>query len=282
MKDGLHEPFHDPVENIQVGAHEIDFKVMDEGIDGAACGLVGTNGKGLCGIEKRGRGIERRIAEEGLLPGFDIVDYAKAVHIRPRAGYGRDGHDGQKFFHLRPASEKIPAGAIVKNSGACQLRAVCDAAAAHGEEHVYVFVPADSGSAVYCRMPRVGFHAAHFKKRQTGGFDLFQDGGIERRRFQPLAPVDEQNAAAVLRELSTQFLNLVVFEKNVSRNVVFEIRVVHEVFLLSKGLLWPVLSPQREIRHPVPEKECLILSLFVQDCVGMLRWTSRKTLPPGA
>ena len=81
-------------------------------------------------------------------------------------------------------------------------------------------------------MPRVGFHASHFKKCQTGGFDLFQDGGIERRRFQPLAPVDEQNAAAVLRELSTQFLNLIV-----SRNVVFEIRVVHEVFLLSKGLL---------------------------------------------
>ena len=32
MKDGLHEPFHDPVENIKVGAHEIDFKVMDEGM----------------------------------------------------------------------------------------------------------------------------------------------------------------------------------------------------------------------------------------------------------
>ena len=99
----------------------------------------------------------------------------------------------------------------MKNSGTCQLRAVCDAAAAHGKEHVYVFVPADSGRAVYCR--------------------------IERRRFQPLAPVDEQNAAAVLRELSTQFLNLIVSEINVSRNVVFEIRVVHEVFLLSKGLL---------------------------------------------
>ena len=87
MKDGLHEPFHDPVENIKVGAHEIDFKV-NEGIDGATCGLVGTHGKGLCGIEERGRGIERGIAEEGLLPGFDIVDYAKAVHIRSSAGYG--------------------------------------------------------------------------------------------------------------------------------------------------------------------------------------------------
>lgn len=125
----------------------------------------------------------------------------------------------------------------MKNGRARQLRAVRDAAAAHGEEHVDVFVAADSGRAVYCRMPRIGFNAAHFKKRQTGGFDLIQDGSIERRCFQPLAPVDEQNPAAVLREFGAQFLNLIVSKIDMSGDTVFKIRIGHDVFLLFKGLL---------------------------------------------
>ena len=88
MKDGFHETFHDTVEDIKVGAHEVDFQIMDEGIDGAARGLERTHGKGLGGIEEGCRRIERGIAEEGLLPGFDIVDYAKAVHICSCSGYG--------------------------------------------------------------------------------------------------------------------------------------------------------------------------------------------------
>lgn len=132
---------------------------MDEGIDSATFGLVGAYGKGPGWIGERGRGIECGFSGEGLLLGPDIIDNTKAVHIRPRSENGRNGHDRQKFFHLRPACGKIPAGAIVKNGGTCQLRAVCDAAAAHGGEHVYVFVPADSARAVYCRMPRIGFHA---------------------------------------------------------------------------------------------------------------------------
>ena len=127
-------------------------------------------------------------------------------------------------------------------------------------------------------MPRIGFNAAHFKKRQTGGFDLIQDGSIERRCFQPLAPVDEQNPAAVLREFGAQFLNLIVSKIDMCGDPVFKIRVGHDVFLLFKGLLC-----YHEEKYAVPFLGRMSDPLsFVHDCTGTLGMASRKAPHTGA
>ena len=210
LQYGLHEGFHDEYVHAKVGTHEVDLKVVREGVDGSAGSLEGWNRIGERGIKEGGHGKERGVVEGDFFCRVLVCDNAEGIHVQACAGKGGDGYDRQKALHFGLAGKKVPGIAFIKGCGTHEFCAVYDRSPANCQDDVYVLLFADGSHAVDRNMPWVGFHTTRLEKRHRCiGSNLF-DGRIEGSLFDARASIDHEAAASVILELASQIGQLLV------------------------------------------------------------------------
>ena len=183
MDHGQQQGFNQPVCNFNLGGvGQIPFIEMSHDVRDPGRGLERRERLGQSGVQNREfrtDGVSGGAAlEHPVLQGNDTVRTAFAAGGRNR----QHRADGERFFNIFSAVE-IPKIAVIDRSGGNGFGRVDGAAAAHGQNKIDLFFPAQFDSFIDQAAAGIGFHAAETERdkafRFQGSFHPVDQPGTE-------------------------------------------------------------------------------------------------------